>query len=434
MKQSRLEKLYIAFLLGIFGGIVLHAPLSVGLGTLLPSYQLLIKSWKEILMLLLVPLAAYIITRRSLWRALLDDWISRLIIAYVGLHLLLTVTLWHGFAATAAGLLIDLRYVLFFSLVYVGVRMLPQYRRMFIVVGTIGACVVVGFAVVQLFLPPDFLKLLGYGKDTIQPYLTVDKNPDFIRINSTLRGPNPLGAYAGMVMGLIVAAWIKGIVVLRRHKIFAGVLASCSVVALWVSYSRSSLVAGVVTVGTVVFIALAKRLSRRVWISSLVVVGIMAGALLGLRGSDWVSNVILHENPNGGSNVSSNAGHVQSLQEGFDHLLHHPLGGGVGSTGSAALLGDAPLTVEDQYLFIAHEAGWVGLSIFAGLFGMIMWRLWQKRSDWLALGTFASGIGLTLIGLLLPVWADDTVSIVWWGLAAVVMGAEGKYGRKKQAK
>ena len=68
---------------------------------------------------------------------------------------------------------------------------------------------------------------------------------------------------------------------------------------------------------------------------------------------------------------------------------------------------------------VAHEVGWLGLLLFAGLFYAVLRLLWCHRSDWLALGVFASGIGLAVIGLMLPVWADDTVSIVWWGLAAV---------------
>ena len=83
--------------------------------------------------------------------------------------------------------------------------------------------------------------------------------------------------------------------------------------------------------------------------------------------------------------------------------------------------------IENQYLFIAHEVGWPGLALFVALFVMILVRLWKFRSDWLALGVLASGIGLALIGLLLPVWADDTVSIIWWGLAGLAIG--GTYGR-----
>jgi len=39
----------------------------------------------------------------------------------------------------------------------------------------------------------------------------------------------------------------------------------------------------------------------------------------------------------------------------------------------------------------------------------------------LALSVLASGIGIAVASLFLPVWADDTVSIVWWGLAGVAL-------------
>jgi hypothetical protein len=78
--------------------------------------------------------------------------------------------------------------------------------------------------------------------------------------------------------------------------------------------------------------------------------------------------------------------------------------------------------IENQYLFIAHEAGWLGLLLFMAIFGLVMVRLWHVRADWLVLGIFASGIGLALIGLLLPVWVDDTVAIIWWALAATAIG------------
>jgi hypothetical protein len=52
---------------------------------------------------------------------------------------------------------------------------------------------------------------------------------------------------------------------------------------------------------------------------------------------------------------------------------------------------------------------------------VILARLWGLRKDWLALGVFASGIGLAIVGIFLPVWTDDTVSIIWWGLAAIAL-------------
>jgi hypothetical protein len=55
-------------------------------------------------------------------------------------------------------------------------------------------------------------------------------------------------------------------------------------------------------------------------------------------------------------------------------------------------------------------------------------RLWARRADWLALTLFGSGIGLSVVGLLLPVWVDDTVSIIWWGMAAVILAKGEMHG------
>jgi hypothetical protein len=427
-------KLYSVILLIIFGGIVLHAPLSVGLGTLFPHYELLIKSWKELLMLALVPLAIILVLRRRLWRELLSDWIFRFVLVFAALHIVLALMTTSTVPAVAAGLAIDLRYILFFTLVYIALRLLPEWRQWFIRIGTIGAFIVVGFTVIQLFLPPDFLKIIGYGNDTIQPYLTVDKNPDYIRYSSTLRGPNPLGAYAGMVLAFLVAIWArsKAKTQNKRFLITVSLLTVCAVISLWVSYSRSSLVGGIVGVVLAGIVAVGWKLPKRSWIAAIAIVLALVGVLFAARGTDFVSNVILHENLQGGSSISSNDDHVTSLQTGTERLINQPFGAGIGSTGSASLYGEAPIIIENQYLFIAHEAGWLGLALFLTLFGLLLVRLWRWRDDWLALGVFASGIGLALIGLLLPVWADDTISIVWWGLAAVALTGESNGKTTKQ--
>lgn len=429
MNTTRLEKTYALVLAAIFGLIVLHAPLSVGLGTLFPHYDLLIKSWKEILMVVVLPLAMVIISKRRLWSGFLHDRIFYVIVSYVLLHVITLLVLYQGAAATAAGLAIDLRYVLFFSLVYVLLKVAPQYRRRMIQIGSIGACIVVGFATLQLFLPADILTHIGYSNSTIAPYLTVDKNTAYIRVNSTLRGPNPLGAYAGMVLALLAAAWARGKLRGRAAMVAAAVIATCSAIALWISYSRSSLVAGIIAVAIVFIATFGRKLSWKSLAIGAMLVCIVVGTFIAVSGSTILSNVLLHENPNGGSSVNSNEQHAQSLTVGFAQLIHEPIGSGIGSTGSASLHGTVPIIIENQYLFVAHEVGWLGIALFISLFVMILVRAWRRRDDWLSLGVFASGIGLSLIGLLLPVWVDDTVSIVWWGLAAIAI-AERVYERK----
>ncbi len=86
-------------------------------------------------------------------------------------------------------------------------------------------------------------------------------------------------------------------------------------------------------------------------------------------------------------------------------------------------MGNDGFIVENQYLYVAHESGWLGLLLFVLIYWFILRQLWRKRQHWLALGVFASGVGLAIIGLLLPVFADDTVAIVWWGLAAIALAS-----------
>lgn len=427
-----LLRFYVTVLVVIFIGIVFHAPLSVGLGTLFPDFDLLIKSWKEILMVLLIPLAWVIMTRRAMWKGLLQDWIFRIIILYGSLHVMIVLLMWQGVMPTLAGLAIDLRYIVFFGLVYVAIQAMPQARKPMVIAGATGALVVVVFATLQLFLPPDILSHIGYSKQTIAPYLTVDKNPDYIRVNSTLRGPNPLGAYAGMVLGLLAAALMKAKLQLKNKKVLTGtiVFSICAVVALWISYSRSALVAGIVTVLVAVLLPQLHKMTKRIWIASAVIFVVLAAGLITARSNSFVSNVIFHENLQGGSDVSSNEGHIASLEYGMSQLITGPFGSGVGSTGSASLFSNSPVIVENQYLFIGHETGWLGLLLFLLLFGLVMAHLWRYKQDWLSLGVFASGVGSALIGLLLPVWTDDTVSIIWWGLAAIAI-AGGDYARHK---
>lgn len=426
-----IDKIYIGILLVIFGGIVVHAPLSVVFSTLLPHDTLLIKSWKEILILIATILLVAILYRKKQFR-LLKDPILVLIGGYILLHILLSFYSLHlGVSVTsiAAGLCIDLRYVIYFGLVYICLTLFPEHRKNFFKVFMFAAVFVVVFALLQVFiLPADILKYIGYGPHKIEPYLTVDKNSAFVRINSTLRGPNSLGAYAVIVLGFIAAAIAKRkIPPMRQSKIMAIVLVVGGVVALWASYSRSALIAGIVAVGIAVTVSLFTKVYAKIWVG----VGVVLIATLGIlllthQHSSFVSNVLLHENPTGGSAISSNDGHVTSLQDGVSRLIHQPLGAGIGSSGSASLFGDSPLIIENSYLFVAHETGWLGLIVFVVIFMMILARLWRERQSYVALGVFASGVGLAGIALLLPIWADDTIGIVWWGLAAVALAGAKK--------
>lgn len=417
------DTLFVAILCIVFVGIVVHAPLTIWLGTFLPDTSLLLKSWKEILLGVAFIVGLIVLARRKSWRLLLHPLIL-IISLYSLLHILLVSFIYENAETVLAGLLIDLRYVLFFALLFIAVQLYPYLRSTFVSLFLVGAAVVCAFAVLQVFvLPPDILSYIGYGDTTISPYLTVDQNPEYIRINSTLRGPNPLGAY-GVIVASVVAAFL--ITQYRRIRpktaVWMGLLGLASLLAVWVSYSRSALLGLAAALGIVFVVTLGKKLYPIVWIVLFVLAGLIGGGVYAARDTSFISNVILHENEGTGADISSNQGHIDSLEDGIARLVRQPIGAGIGSTGSASLYSSEPVVIENQYLFIAHEVGWIGLGLFMVIFGFIVWQLWRRRSDWLALAVLSSGVGLAIIGLLLPVWVDDTVSIIWWGLAGVTIG------------
>jgi hypothetical protein len=409
-----LERVYVFILLMIFGGIVLQGPISVGLGSLWPHYSLIIKAWAEVGMVIASILLLVLLYKKGQLK-LLKDPLMLLAIAYVLIHLILLAIFWQGKKASVSGLIIDLRYVVFFGLTYITIKLYPLYRSLFIKIGIAGALVMVIFSILQVtILPADILKYIGYNNSTIVPYLTVDQNHSYIRINSTLRGPNPVGAYTLIVLTLLIAALYRKAVVPKKTRIVMAILAVGGVIALWASYSRSALLAAILSALIVVLTVSYKRIAPRIWVGALTAIIVVILAVFTIGGSTFVSNIFLHDNPNGGSATKSDQGHLSSLSDGAKLVIRQPLGAGVGSTGSASLYTKSPLVIENQYLFIAHEAGWIGLIAFMVLFVWILKKLWRRKKDWLAIGVFASGIG----------WVDDTVSIVWWGLAGIALGSK----------
>ncbi|MBH1979960.1 O-antigen ligase family protein [Candidatus Saccharibacteria bacterium] len=385
------------------------------------------KSWKELLLGLIGVLLAVVLWRRSLLREVLSDKIVLLVAGIALVHVVLLLVFDNAYVSELAGLLIDLRYYLLFVELYVAGKYLTGTRRDMLRAAVIGAGIVILFGALQaVALPKDILSGIGYSDQTIKPYLTVDMNHDYIRINSTLRGPNPVGAFAVIVLALVGAWALRHRQSLRdwRWSVVAIIASAGSLIVLVASHSRSAWIAAV-GAATMLLVGV---VPRRMALYSLVTVGVLGvlalGTLWTLRDVPVVSNVFFHSNPTGGSPQKSDEGHATSLQYGVETAANEPFGNGIGSTGSASLLSDTPVIVENQYLFMAHESGWLGLGLQLLLLAVVLIGLWRARkADWLAFGLCAAGVGLVLIGLLQPVWADDTVSLYWWGLAGLALGS-----------
>ena len=424
----RLEKITKFWLIGtitiIFIGIVLHGPISVGLSSLWPDFDLLIKAWKEIMMILAVIPFAIEMTRLRMWPRLFKDKLSLVLVGYILLNLLMLLINWSGFLSSMAGLLINLRFVGFFLLVYWTLKMYPENTDFFRKLFFIGVGIVAIFGVLQVtILPKNTLEYIGYSIDTIPAYHTIDSDDDFVRIGSTLRGPNPLGAYMVIAMTAIIGFLLSRSDSSRKSLLISVILLILSAITLVASYSRSAWVGLVIAVAILFILKFGRRITKWTWVGLAAVLTVATLGVYMFRDNAVVSSVIFHESFDSNTSVKSDDQRIQSWAGGLERVIESPLGGGVGSTGTPSFFTDNPLVIENQFLYVAHETGWAGLVLFTISICLVMFNLWIRRSEWFALAIFSSGVGLLFIGLIQPVWVDDTVSIIWWGMSAVCLAS-----------
>lgn len=384
------------------------------------------KAWKEVLLALLVLVSLVPITtdpkmRQALW----SRWYNKLIVIYGLLHIVSLLIVGNQTEPLVVGLGINLRIVSFFAVSQILFYYLKPPRR--IVLTTLLApfvgVVVVGL--LQMFvLPYDYLAWFGYDKSTtIAPFHTIDQQLDQLRYMSTLRGPNPLGAY--LILPLVVVGDLA-----RRYftkdKMKAGALSLLSLgglVLLYGSHSRSAWIGFIIALGVYTLLSV-----PTVWQKRLVGIGLVgviaAGVLVfQLRDTSFVQNVILHDNPEIGPAVTSNSARVDAFNEAIEDISERPLlGCGPGCAGPASFYDpDGIVLAENYYLQVAQEVGVVGLMLFVGIVVLVALRLFELRADSLALALLASLVGLSVANMLLHVWADDTLAYVWWGLAGYMV-------------
>jgi hypothetical protein len=264
----------------------------------------------------------------------------------------------------------------------------------------------------KLFLPYDFLRHFGYEDATIPAYQTVDSNLEYRRIQSTLRGANPLGAYLSLIITSAVIVW--------RRNWFKFVFIAAALVALIFSYSRSAWLATLLVVSLVVYWSLNNKKRQRLSVAVLAATALSLAGLYFLRNEQVAQTTIFHTSSES-VNESSNQARSEALRAGWNDLLNEPLGRGPGTAGPASFRNDdQPRIAENYFLQIGQEVGWLGLATFIAINALVAYKL-SFRNDNLAKVLFASFFGITLVNLMLHAWTDDTLSLMWWGLAGVAL-------------
>ena len=401
-----------------------HALLTVWAASIIGHYTA-VRLWKEFLLILcLIGTLFLMVTDRKIRFHTLSRRLVQVIILYGLVNLVWGLIAFHQHAVTAKalgyGLIVNLRFLAFFLVTWASALRTSRLRVHWQWIVLWPAGIVVLFGLLQIVvLPHNFLAHFGYGPNTIPAFETINHNAHYLRIASTLRGANPLGAYLLIPIGLLCILILRG----KRQRLYGGLLLATLVVEFF-SFSRSAWIGAALTIVTVLALSLRTERARKLFaLAAGGLVVLAAIAALALHNNVTFENYVMHTQHNSAVTSTSDQGHAAALKNGVHDLIHEPQGRGTGTAGPASVYnGNHPVRIaENYYAQIGQETGLIGLVLFLLINVGVGYLLWCRRGHPLALSLFASLIGISVIGLFSHVWTDDTIAYVWWGLAGIAM-------------
>ena len=410
-----------------------HALLTVWGSSLVGHYTAL-RLWKEALLVLsFVGLIYLLLTDRMIRGHTVTRLLEWLILIYALINFVWSLVAYErhnvSIKALGYGLIVDLRFLAFFLVAWAVAARTGRLRNWWIRLALWPAVGVCAFGLLQVFvLPNNFLSHFGYGANTIPAYETINNNIHYLRIASTLRGANPLGAYLIVPISALSVLIARG----RRTWPYFALLAAC-LVTLYFSYSRSAWAAALLALALAALFSLKSR-KAKAWLAGTGAgVVVLAGILLiTLHNNVRFENIVYHTQRHSAVATTSDGGHAAALRAGLHDLVHNPFGAGPGTAGPASIYNNHPARIaENYYIQIGQETGWLGLLLFLLINAGLGFLLWLRRGDTLALSLLVSLVGISCINLLSHAWADDTLAYVWWGLAGIAIAPISKNSKHK---
>ncbi len=270
--------------------------------------------------------------------------------------------------------------------------------------------VLVGLA--QVF-KPDVLNYLGYQLSPVKAISTVD-GTGLVRAQSLLRGPNPLGAFLLIPLSLAIFNYKR---LIKNKKL--SILALGCFVCLVLTWSRSAWVGfGLILIIKALSVI---KFNKKVLISgSAALVGLALGFSVYAK-TDSFKTVFLHDKPGVGGASTSDDDRLRSYKNALNLIAHKPLGLGIADAGPASVRSNSGVNiVENYYLQIFLQMGWLGGMLFLGIILVVVVSLLKNRKQQ-SLALVASFLALSLVGIMQPVWADISASVWWWGMFSLYL-------------
>ncbi|MDD5102882.1 MAG: O-antigen ligase family protein [Candidatus Peribacteraceae bacterium] len=436
-----------------------HAPLAV------------LALWKEALLGVILVLSVMEVVRATMegrrtkdkgqrkghvfWRV---DWIDGLILLLLVLAIAVT-----AFAHQDLRLaLLGFKYDFIPLIAFVCLRRVAwsaAFQRMLMRV-LLGVGVIVAlYGILTAFLPIQFFLRLGYGPahslyfadGPLAAFQQVSETT-LRRVQGTMSGPNQLGLWLLVPLGVWLSWLVKGRGILEYWNNrtlgywMSGVLL---LGALFLTFSRAAWIAAFV-IGVVTIIArVPRRAMKNVVVGSVfIVVGIAVIATL------LFPSVLFR--------LSSSRGHITRPLQAMARMVAHPLGEGLGAAGPASnrvsetcvflrpqddpswakstptlcvFLGTTqvqpvdhvcrcPFLPENWYLQVGVELGILGFVLFIALVVLVLRRLGMQYavcSMQVCSIAFLSFLGISIAALVLHAWEDSAVAYTVWLLNAAVL-------------
>lgn len=380
-----------------------------------------IRLWKEVLLILILPALIFTLYKnKKILKNFSENKLVKVSLAYIIFQLFMTLYGYISgnvsFQASVYGLIINTRFLVFMMVCMVFSqypKRYVDYRKFILIPG----CIVIAFGSMQLFLPADFLKHFGYGPETLITHQTVDNKSEVVRLQSTLRGPNPLGAYL-VVIGLMLVAMLKS----TKVRLLA---VAPLFVVLFHTYSRSAWIGLVLSSFTYLYMVAGHK-NRKIFISALsIVICLSVSFIYVFRDNDFIQNTVFHTNEKSTSSISSNEARLNSINGSVETIIDEPLGFGVGSAGPASFRNDniPPNITENYFLQIGVESGVFGLLLFCLLIIIIAKELIDSQT-YESTMILSLLVGLVIINMISHAWADDTLAYIFFGLVGLTLGSK----------
>lgn len=362
-------------------------------------------------------------------------------VIYAAIHVIVWMIHPDIYARSAIlGLVYNLRLPLALVLGAGTVLLLPKFvfsslTKVVIGVGTLVALL----GIIQFFLPGDLLTHLGYGLERgVRAAFYIDDNRELpLRIISTLREPNALGAYLLLPTALLGARFLRARDSSQRYLLLG--LIGLHGLAIGLTFSRSAWLAAVLIAALLVWWqhrGHIKAWLRRCWLVAAAVGLLGAASLFAMRNTTLFQQYIIHSNPSEQvTDLDSNDYHRLFIERGLQGIAEKPLGHGPGTAGLASIQNpEGSFLTENYYIQIGYEIGVIGLALFLALHVWIYLQLRRRQPDDLTRALLATFWGYMLINMLLHIWSNEAVATQWWLLvgAAITAAAMRPQGKSPQ--